>query len=70
MHLPFGIPNTVIPHFSSPREELSILVETTRHDSISSIEGLFDSISMMHVDIDVEDSGVVSEQFENTEDNI
>jgi hypothetical protein len=39
--------------FACPREIFTILVEADGHHSVGSIERLFDSISMMTVDIDV-----------------
>jgi hypothetical protein len=51
----------VVPSFSesdildvsSSREEFSVFVERTGHDSISRVEGFFDSVSVMNIDIDV-----------------
>lgn len=45
---------------SSPGEEFTVLVERTGHDSIGRVEGFFNSISMVNIDVDVEDSRVIT----------
>lgn len=49
---------------------LTVFVKTDRHHSIGCIEGLLDTIAMMHVDIDIQNSFVVSQQLQNSQDNI
>jgi hypothetical protein len=63
---PLALPYTVIPHLPSPGEEFPIFVEADTHDSVRSIEGLFHTVAVVNVDIDVEDSLMVSEEFQNT----
>lgn len=68
----------VVPALSEPnvldvsgsREELSVFVERASHDSIGRVERFFDSVSVVHVDIDVEDSRMVAQQFKDTENDI
>lgn len=48
----------------SAREEVLLkLMETDSHDSVGVVEGLLDSISVVDVDVQVEDSGVDLQQF-------
>jgi len=67
---PLPLPHPSIPKLSRPREELSILVQRDRHDSIGCVESFLDSISVMNVDVDVEHSFVVAEEFENSQDDV
>lgn len=60
--------NRVIPSLSesnifdvsSTREEFTVFVERTSHDSIGRVESFFDSISVVNVDVDVEHSRVIA----------
>ncbi len=47
-----------IPDIPSTREELSKPMERRGHNSISRVEGFFDTITMVDIHIYVEDSGV------------
>lgn len=51
---------TVVSHLSGSREELSVFVEAGRHDSVGRVERLFDAVSVVHINVDVEDSLVIS----------
>lgn len=51
-------------------EIIAILVEADRHDSVSQEECFFDTIAMMHIDIDINHARVVLEQFKRTEHNV
>lgn len=55
---------------SCPREELSILVERARHDSIRRVEGFLDSVSVMHVDVNVKDPRMITQELEDSENDI
>lgn len=52
--LPLALADTVVPHLTGPREELSVLVKANSHDSIGDVECLFDTITVMYVYIDVD----------------
>ena len=45
---------------SSSREELSVLVERAGHHAVGRVERLLDSVTVMHVNVDVEDARVVA----------
>ena len=55
---------------SRSREVFSVLVEADSHDSVGSVEGLLHSVSVMDVNINVEDSLMVLEQLQNGEYNV
>ena len=61
---------TNILNVTSTREELSVLVEGQGHNTVGCVEGLFNSVSMMDIDIDVENALVYLEKFKNTQDNV
>jgi hypothetical protein len=50
--------NSTHPHISRAREKLSESVEARCHDPVGSVKGLFDAVSVVHVDVDVEHSRV------------
>jgi hypothetical protein len=45
-------------------------VETASHDSIIGIERFFYSISMVYVDVNVENTRICTEELENAEDYV
>ncbi len=49
------------PKLTRPREILSVLVEADSHHAVCGIEGLFYSISVMHINVDVEHPCVIAE---------
>ena len=51
---------------SSPGEEVAELVERHRHDTVSNVKGLFHTIAVVDVDIDVEDTRVVPDACKRT----
>jgi len=59
-NLPLSLSDTIIAYFTCPREELSVLVETDCHDSISRVESFFNTITVVDVDINVDYSLVIS----------
>ena len=48
-----------VTHITCPGEVLSVLVKGARHHTISGVEGLLNSISVVDVDVDVQDTLVV-----------
>jgi hypothetical protein len=52
----FALPNTDIAKLTGTREVLAVLVERTGHDAISCVEGLFDTIAVVNININVKDS--------------
>lgn len=49
----FALANANIAKLSSAWEVLSVFVEGDSHDSVSGIEGLFDTVTVMNVDVNV-----------------
>ena len=54
----------------SREEEVSIFVKGNGHHSISEIESLLNSVAMVNIYIDVQDSWVVLEQFQDRYDDV
>ncbi|KAH3672372.1 hypothetical protein WICPIJ_010057 [Wickerhamomyces pijperi] len=52
--------NTNVTELTGPWEELTVFVERAGHDSVCGVEGLFNTVTVMHVDINVQHSWVVS----------
>lgn len=52
------------------RKVVAKLMEARRHHPIGGVEGLLDTIAMVHVNVDVEDAGVMPQEFEDAEDNV
>ena len=46
-------------------EIVSILVKTDSHNAVGCVEGLLNTISVVYIDIDVQNPRVVLQQFEN-----
>jgi len=45
-------------------------VERTGHNSVGRIKSFFDTIAVVDVDVDVEDALLVTQQFDDTQDNV
>lgn len=45
-------------------------MEADGHDPVRVVEGLFDSITVVDVDVEVQDAGVHAEEFEYADDDI
>jgi hypothetical protein len=65
-----SIPTSFILLGAGSREVLSVFVEAARHNPIGSVEGLFDTISVMTINVDVEYAGVRSKEFQDGENDI
>lgn len=48
------------PQFARTGEELAILVEAYSHDAVRGVECLLDAVTVMNVNINVQDSRVVA----------
>jgi hypothetical protein len=59
-----------VTKLASPREVLAVLVERDRHDAISGVERLLDSITVMNIDVDVENTLLEAEEFDDAEDDV
>mmetsp|Transcript_2964 Transcript_2964/g.8483 ORF Transcript_2964/g.8483 Transcript_2964/m.8483 type:complete len:363 (+) Transcript_2964:45-1133(+) len=59
----FALVCTNILHITGSREVLAELVERGGHDSVRRVEGFFNSISMVNVNVDVQDALMMFEEF-------
>jgi len=64
------IANTNIAELTSTREVFAVLVEGDGHDAVGSVEGFFDAVAVVDIDVDVEDALLVAEQFDDTKYNV
>lgn len=51
-------------------EPIAVLVKRQGHDPTVPVEGFLDAVPVMHVNVNVEDAGVIREQLEDREDNV
>jgi hypothetical protein len=61
---------TDIAELTGAGEVLAVFVERDGHDTVGCVEGLFDTIAVVHVDIDVQNALLVAKQLDNTKDNV
>ena len=52
--------DTDVAHVAGAREEVAELVVRERHDAIGRVERLLDAVAVMHVDIDVQHTVMIS----------
>lgn len=55
---------------SGPREEFAIFMEADGENAIGGIESLFDTVTVVNIDINVENSLVISQKFKNAKYDI
>ena len=65
-----ALPHTDVAKLTGSREVFSIFMERDRHNTVRGVESLFNTIAVMHVNVDVKDSLLETQQFEDTENNI
>jgi len=54
-----------------PREEaLPVLVQGERHHAVTVVERLLDAVPVVHVNVNVEDAGVLLQKLQDGEDNV
>lgn len=53
------------PHITRTWEKLSKPMKTRRHHPISSVECLFDAVAVMDIHVNVQDSRVDAQEFED-----
>lgn len=66
----FARADTDVAKFTGAGEVLAVLVERDRHDAVRGVESFFDTVTVVNIDIYVEDALLESEQLEDTEDDI
>jgi hypothetical protein len=65
-----SLTDTNITQFACTREVFTILVERDGHDSVSGVESFLDTIAMMNVNVNVENTGLEAEEFDYAEYDI
>jgi hypothetical protein len=45
-------------------------VERACHDTVGGVEGLLDTVTVVNIDVDVENAGVDAKQLENTKNTL
>ena len=62
--------NADVSKLASARKVLPILVKGHRHDAIGGVEGFLDTVTMVHVDVDIKHALLVPQKLDNTKDNV
>lgn len=62
--------NADISKLASAGEVFAVLVERNSHDSIGGVESFLDTITVVDVDVDVEDALVEPQELEDAEDDV
>lgn len=65
-----ALSHTDIAELTGSREILSIFVERHRHNTVRGIESFFDTIAVVHINVDVKDSLFKTQQFEDTQNDV
>lgn len=65
-----ALSNTNVTKLTSPREVFSVLVERDGHDTVRRVESFLDAIAVVHINVDVQDTLLKTQQLEDTQDNI
>ena len=55
---------------SGAGEIFAVLVERDRHDPIGGVEGLFDAVAVVHINVNVENALVEAEQLDDAENDV
>jgi hypothetical protein len=66
----FPVANADVPKFAGAREVLAVLVERDRHHTISAVEGLFDAVTVVHVNVDVQHTWVEAKELDDAKNDI
>jgi hypothetical protein len=53
------------PQITGTRKVLAILVKAHRHDPVSGVKRLFNSITVMNIDVNVQYTGVIAVEYVN-----
>ena len=59
-----------ISHITGAGEKVTKLVERTRHHPVRRIERLFHTISVMHVNVNIQNTRIRAQQLKNGQDNV
>ena len=67
----FSIVLSILIEASSSREKIfPVLMEGNGHYSVRQVEGFLHTVSMMHIDIDVDDSGIDEKKLQNCQNDV
>jgi hypothetical protein len=62
----FAITNANVTKLTSTRKVFAVLVERASHDAVGCVEGFLDTVTVMNVDINVENTLVESQELNNS----
>ena len=65
-----SVANADIPKFAGAREVLAVLVEGDGHDTIGAVEGFFNAVTVMYVNVDVEHSRVEAKKLDDAKNDV
>lgn len=65
-----ALADTDIAKFTGARKVLAVLVERYSHDPVGRVKGLLHTITVMNIDVDIEDALVETQKFENAENDV
>lgn len=66
----FACSDTNVAKLAGAREVLAILVERDCHNAIGRVKGFLNTVTVVHVNVDVEYALLVPQEFDNAEDNV
>jgi hypothetical protein len=59
-----------VAELTGSREILAIFVERDGHDAVGRVEGLFDAVAVVHINVNVENALVEAEQLDDAENDV
>jgi hypothetical protein len=66
----FASSNANVSEFTCAREVFAVLVERDSHDAVGRVESFLDAISVVDVNVDVEDALLESEELEDAKNDV
>ena len=66
----FALTNANVAEFTGSREELAIFVKGNGHDTVGSVESFLDAITMVNIDINVENALIIAKEFQDSKYDI
>jgi hypothetical protein len=62
--------HTNVSKLASTRKVLAILMKGNSHDAIGRVKGFLDTITVVHIDVDIKHALLVPQKFDDTEDDV
>ena len=59
-----------IPKFAGAREVLAVLVEGNGHDTVGAVEGFFNTVTVVYVNVDVEHTRVEAKKLDDAKNDV